>query len=212
MIDTSSLEYRQNSAIKSFKTAFFQKYGLIADVTVRKAAFENEGVADFDILEIIRILNTHIPSNLVKRFPNIFCKTRKREIVVLRMIFMKMAREKGLKLREITKHTNNTHHSTVIYGADTANDLLCTDASFVQLYEAVISTLKINLQKNARLAESLNQTQNNSQPASVITLYPGKHQDSQLRSLSNSRGTDLPESRMDRSRESFNAEGFTVTL
>lgn len=213
MDSENAFERRKAAAVRVFQRDFFEKFGIYAEVQLKEPEYTLNILSDTDReLQIIKqVLNSRIPVYLSKKYNSISCRIRKREIVELRMIFMKLAREKGLKLKEIARECNISDHSTVIYGCETVHNLLQTDPSFLERYNSILHEIQEKIiQENARINQSAEQEQNNSQSASVITLYPGKGTSRYSASIGSCRGTDMSEAGMDRYRTSSAAKSFAV--
>ncbi len=179
MIDQNCIEFRKEKAIKDFKNSFYQRFGLNINIEVQKPDYNVDTFTEYDpkMTAVISIINSRIPDYLKSSFKSIFERSRKRELVILRMIFLKIARDKGLPLSAIVDICG-LHHSSVIYNAEMANLLLRTDKNFQGMYESVMHELqtKYILKKNpnAGVIEYIKQTPDISKSASIVTLYTGE--------------------------------------
>lgn len=213
MIIAKNVEHSQLCTINKFKKHFFKKYGLHIGVSIVDTKIMQELNADFEteMADILYVLNKHIPKNLKKRYPTILYNTRKREIVELRQILMKISREMGRNLIDIAKFMGKKCHSTIIYGANTATNLIETNAQFRDVYNSVIQILKDNHQNNGRIAEFSNDKQDNSQSVDNTALYPGKDTSFRIYPLTSSRSVDMSTIRLDKSTKRVATERINVT-
>jgi len=210
----SSVEFNQLRAIMAFKKTFFQKFGLESQVFVKYPNFTpgKDEMRDEFVDTLIEILNDHIPLKLRKTYSTIFHPTRKREIVDLRMLFMKMTRENGLKLTTIAQKCNLKCHGTVIHGADTANNLLISSSAYRILYDSVVNNLQNIYINHARINESAEQASDNPESANTFTLYPGEYKTAEPYTIANGRSDIMSKGRMVNSRQPIRTKIFNVAI
>lgn len=179
MNQLETIEISQNKLIKEFEKKFYHQFGV--NLTIIKGGFDelmlNNIKYDSDMLILKRILNNHISKELKKTTNTIFNESRKREIVELRMIFCKMARERGLTLEKIGRICNRTH-TNIAYNINCANFLLEKNIKFQSMYNSVTDNLNKYYKRNAGIIKSIDKIQNISKSVNIIKLYPGEYKDS----------------------------------
>jgi hypothetical protein len=210
------LEKKHMVAISRFRTQFYERFGMDAEVIVVEPEWKKvvESEQDRDLGILVSVLNSYIPSHLRIKYPTIFSKTRKRELSELRMIFMKIAREKGnLTLKTIGEIAGKMHHSTIIYGAETANALIKSNPQFREKYNSILDTLqKVYQLEYARTHQPADTAEDNTQSASVIALHPRKDQAISTASVSECGALTMPEIRMDQYTERAAAESLEAAV
>lgn len=211
MSNSSLIDTNHSRIINSFKKEFFSKYGLETEVSIKPAAtgIDNPYFDDADLVDLHTIINTFIPQHFKMQFKSVLYKTRKREIVELRMILMKIARDKGFTLTDIAEFTGKKHHTTIMYAVRTVNDLLATNPEFNILYRSIITVYNLTKSKNdAGTTESSDEIQTDSQPTNVTTLYSGEHSSSKSDPINDSRSIDLSKIRVDQPKQPTRAESY----
>lgn len=210
----NAYEKEKEVVINGFRRKFFQRFGNHIDIFIRPnvLAVDQRLQTDSDRNFVRKILNEKIPFHLLQLYPDILHRTRKREIVELRMIYMKILRDQGVKLKEIGELCG-TDHTTVIHAVQTINDLLSVDGDFENYYHNLVQEIQEKLnQQNARTDEPADKEQSDSQSANVITLYPREHTAREYDSFPLSRGIDLPHPGMDQYRKSASTQSIAATV
>lgn len=200
MVKEISLEDRQEQYLRSFRMNFFKKFGREVRVTIEDKievrTLQQYFIQDHEQEKLLNHLNQYIPNT--HRATNILTKTRKREIVELRMIYNKILREElNYSLQYIADKIGYKNHTTVIYNIETANDLIKTSTRFCCLYQRVVTNLK-KMYEGAD--DIITQEQPNTKSTNIITLYPAGYKSREFSPRSTNRIHDPSKRRMARLR------------
>lgn len=135
--------------IRQFKRDYYNAFGIIVKVQeITETAKKIQDFRFFEAEELEEIFNNYISYKRMNACKNFLTNNRQREKVEMRMIFMKMLRQLGYKVKEIGKYCNNRDHTTAIYNIRVATDLLEYSESFSQLYQEMAQ--EVRLQKKIK--------------------------------------------------------------
>lgn len=126
--------------ISDFKTRFKEIYGIVPHVFFEE---NDNAVPPLSMKSLVNIGNQFV--NLDK-YPNgLKTKTRKRDIVFVRQIIIKLARDLGHTYERIGD-TLNLHHATCIYARKTVNQFLeISDAKTVLMLNVIKNAIQDKL-------------------------------------------------------------------
>jgi hypothetical protein len=136
----TSEEYRNyliNRLIREFQDRFYDKVGLLPVVSVPL-----ENVKKLSMVEVERIINQEIPENMLPDFPNIRAKTRRREIVYLRQIFVYILHKEFRYGPTALGFYLGQDHTTMIHSIRTAEHMITADEDYKNTYHSVLSKVK----------------------------------------------------------------------
>ena len=131
-------------SILKFKNMFYKLHGKHLDIKILDE-LETQEIIKKNIVnddDLIELLNKHIPDYIKPITNTILCKYKKRELVELRMIYVKIMREYGYNLDYIRSKLLMSTHSTVIYLYKVCNDTLAQSPLFTELYNLVCNQIK----------------------------------------------------------------------
>lgn len=173
MIITERDKQEQDLYIKTFQTHFIKRFGIMPEVTINNQETVNITVTDLEDLE--KIVQRFIPPMVARHHPKFITKTRKRELVVLRMIFMMLAKDMEYSLKTIGQYCGGRDHSTVVYNINSGYDLLETDKDFQKLYISISQIVNPKLYPDVRISQVIDETQDQCQSANTDSLYTRKY-------------------------------------
>jgi hypothetical protein len=125
--------------IDRFKISFLEKTGRA--VIVQVAGLKNLAISRPELPRIKFLVEQFIPKHLA--ITSIAITSRKREIVTLKQIFCKIARDYGYSLQLIGEHVYpNGSHPDVIYSNQRATDLIEVDTDFRDLYVSILNKIQ----------------------------------------------------------------------
>jgi hypothetical protein len=199
-----SLRREQLAEINGFKQSFFNKHNVYLDITIKDTVPETKGPTTDEVLNYAKlVLNAMIPARIKHRFKDIFDRTRKREVLDLRYIFIKIARDRGLKLKHIGHICGGLDHGTIINNLHSIDDLLLTNDRFIGKFNTTVQILQAKFQEHAGVTEFIKQIPNNTKPTNITSLYSGE--DTSRRTITQPTGGDniISKRGMDYSRQPF---------
>ncbi len=127
-----------NALIDQFKVQFKEKTGRTVNISID--GMPGFGLRRPALTAILAAVEALIPQEIV--FKSLQSRSRKREIVTLKQIFCKIARDFGYTLSTISGYVYPSgDHSDVIYARNRAADLLEVDPQFRDLYTTILNKL-----------------------------------------------------------------------
>lgn len=147
--------------INRFKEEFYSKTGKMPIVILRGEAKDAPYPRlSLDVLE--KFIRSYLPMVKGQR-AKLSTPSRKREVVVVRMLYCKLATQMGHTCTEIADRTNK-HYTTVLHALKTVDNLLATrDTDVTDLYNTMIHHLN-NPKPHETTIRSLDQAQTDAQP------------------------------------------------
>lgn len=136
--------------IMKFKSDYRDLTGFYPEIKITESLY----ITSVNLRKIESIVNTYIPSNLIKKnIATIKVVLRKREICDLRFIFCYIANKKyGFKHKTIGEYLKQDR-TTVINACNQAENLIKTDSSFINLYEEIYANVKLIYKNGAELLQ-----------------------------------------------------------
>lgn len=114
--------------------------GLKAEIQALKDKYEpvinSVNEFDFRVKRAIHAIKTFQDSRMSEEW--LQTKSRKREIVICRQVFMYLMKNKDTTLRNIGNYCGGKDHSTVIAALNTVGDLMDTDRKFRETMKKII--------------------------------------------------------------------------
>jgi hypothetical protein len=161
----------QDEFVDMFKIQFSQRFGVIPEVLIEDQVLVIP--SELELVGLEKVVNNFIPSHLKLKYKTFITKKRSRDLVILRMIFMMMAKDMGYSLVEIGNYTDRDH-STVIYNINTGYDLLEMDSNFQDLYMKISYIVNPKIYPDARIYKVHSETSDQCQSVGSDTL-PSKY-------------------------------------
>lgn len=143
----TSVEQRM---IAAFRQQFFKRTGKTLIIIPEHA--NNQPLPEMTLEEITDVVSHFLPLNSFGEKISLTGKSRKREVVYLRMIHCKLSFLMGYPIKA-TGDELKRDHSTVSYGIRTADLLLNTkDEQFTKLFDSVIHHIKSHMPNETTLS------------------------------------------------------------
>lgn len=175
-MDVESRDEILEELIKSFKNQVFKRTGQrVTSIKVSGFArnlVEQEEV--YSLEKLLEVVNEFIPTDVQRKFniDTIRVHNRNKQLVNLRKVYTKIARDLGYTLNEIAKVGYKlADHTTVIHNQNKAEDHLSVgDPEFTELYNEVLQAVHHDIRhyKLQSTAES------DSQPAVFDAILQGQ--------------------------------------
>lgn len=170
MKDAKKLQKARN-LIEEFKKIYAKEIGYSIIILSR---YDNQDILNsLSIHELRQIADRHVPYG-----KTILSKTRKKEVILYKHIFCKIAREMGFTFKYIGDFLN-VDHSTIIHSVNKINDLLDVESKeHVRAYALYMEDVKIEIEKkqskDGRTIQHINTEEAN--PESVLHDVLSKEQ------------------------------------
>jgi hypothetical protein len=151
----------EKKLIDEFKQKFKDKLGYKPIVITKVFIDDNFCVALMSLDELKKFFDPFYVMEYGKKL-DIFSKSRKREIVELRMMFFYIARQMKYTYTSIGEYVNNKHHTTVLHNLTTFRNLIETSDVFKLRYKQIINHIKENYESSN--LDKFNEIQFESEP------------------------------------------------
>ena len=147
------IEQVENQMVDQFKEEFFKTMGYYPVVVTKQNVNDEEYVPLMTLDKLQECFHPFLPviHNITYSLKT---KRRFRQIVVLRMMFVYIAKKWGYSYITIAKFLNFADHSTAIHAFQTFVDVYSVDVSFREHYQQVVNHIK-KQHDNAQLMAEL---------------------------------------------------------
>jgi hypothetical protein len=153
----------EKKLVEDFKQKFQEKLGYIP-VVLTKITTEGFYIPTMTLDELVDYFDPFLPYEFGKKLA-IASKSRKRELVEVRMMFCYLARSMKYNLGTIGQKIGGRDHTTVIHGINTFINLIETSESFREKFQQILNHIKEN-HESSTLDKS-----NKAQCKSELTLF-----------------------------------------
>lgn len=167
--------YMERKLIEKFSREFYEKMGYYPDVRVMVHRYSVKSLEELEE-KVLSVIPEHMGSNHSLKTPS-----RKKELVVLRHMFCKIAYHyMGYTCTSVAEYLNRDH-TTVIHSVKVFDDLMETNDEFRYLYREVDRLLAPTLSEEQIKSEidessvmaSVQETQREPEPVVPAGLYEG---------------------------------------
>jgi hypothetical protein len=132
----------EKKLIKEFKEKFQEKIGY-TPIILTKIDTGDFYIPLMTMDQLIKYFDPFLPSEFGKKL-TLPSKSRKREVVELRMMFCFLARSMKYKLSTIGERLGARDHTTVIHNVSTFLNLIETDEQFRTKFQSILNHIKQN--------------------------------------------------------------------
>lgn len=151
----------EKKLIDEFKERFLEKIGY-EPVILTRIETNEYSIPVMSLQQLEEYFEPFLPSQYGKKL-TLFSKSRKRELVELRMMFCYIARSMKYKLTAVGQFMGGRDHTTVMHNIATFQNLMETNELFRFLFLEILKYIKENHEPST--LDNLNQIQSESQPA-----------------------------------------------
>jgi hypothetical protein len=132
----------EKKLIEEFKEKFREKLGY-RPVVLTRVEIGTTYVPVMTLDELISCFDPFLPEHFGRKL-TLYARSRKREIVELRMMFCYLARSMKYNLGTIGEKLGGRDHTTVIHGVNTFVDLIETNEQFRNKFQEILNHIKQN--------------------------------------------------------------------
>jgi hypothetical protein len=147
------IEQVENQMVSEFKEEFFKTMGYYPVVVTKQNVNDEEHVPLMTLDKLQEYFEPFLPVIHDIKY-SLKTKRRFREIVVLRMMFVFIAKKWGYSYTRIAKFLNYADHTTPIHAYQMFVDIYSVDVSFREHYQQVVNHIK-KQHDNAQLMAEL---------------------------------------------------------
>ena len=152
----------EKKLIDEFKTKFEEKLGYQPIVLTKVTVDDEHSIPLMDLNQLAHYFIPFLPSQN-GRVMHLFAKSRKRELVELRMIFCALARSMKYTLVSIGEFIGGRDHTTVLHAVGVFNNLIETNEAFRDRYQQILTYIKQNHEPS--IVDQPDKVQPESEPA-----------------------------------------------
>jgi hypothetical protein len=133
----------EKKLIDEFKQKFKEKLGYQPVVLTKIFIDNNFSIPLMSLEQLSHYFEPFFVEDEGKKI-ELFTKSRKREVVELRMIFCFIARQMNYTYKTIGQHLGDRDHTTIIHNVMTFKNLIDTDDTFTEKYTQILNHIKVN--------------------------------------------------------------------
>lgn len=152
----------EKKLIDEFKAKFREKIGYQPIVLTKVTVDDEHSIPLMPLDQLADYFTPFLPTQNGRVLP-LFAKSRKRELVELRMIFCTLARSMKYTLVSIGEYIGGRDHTTVLHAVSTFNNLVETNEAFRDQYMKILTYIKQSYESST--LDQPDQVQPESEPA-----------------------------------------------